>query len=66
MMKELPPDVDYSKLTLAEQRELSWFRSSDGYHTLMISDLAHAKYQELLAKARSSSVPSNRRGFAYD
>lgn len=66
MMKELPPDVDYSKLTLAEQQELSWFRSTDGHHTLMISDLAHARYQELVAKARSSSVPSNRRGFAYD
>ena len=66
MINKFPPDIDYSKLTPTEQRELSWFLSPNGYHTLMISDLAHAKYQELLAKARSSSVPSNRRGFAYD
>lgn len=66
MMNEFPPDIDYSKLTIAEQQELSRFHSPDGYRTLMISDLAHARFQELLAKARSSSVPSNRRGFAYD
>ena len=27
MMNEFPPDIDYSKLTIAEQQELSWFRS---------------------------------------
>ena len=66
MMNEFPPDIDYSKLTIAEQQELSWFRSPNGYRAMMISDGAHARFQELLAKARSSSVPSNRRGFAYD
>ena len=53
-------------LALDEQLMLEWFESPEGHEVLMTSDLAHAKYQELLAKARSSSVPSNRRGFAYD
>ena len=66
MMNEFPPDVDLSKLTRDEQIMLEWFESPKGREALMTSDLAHAKYQELLAKARSSSVPSNRRGFAYD
>ena len=53
-------------LTLDEQLMLEWFESPEGHEVLMTSDLAHAKYQELLAKARSSSVPSNKRGFADD
>lgn len=61
---KLPDDVDYSKLTIKEQQELSWFLSTNGYHTIMVSDGAHARYQELVAKARSRNVPSNRRGFA--
>ena len=63
---KLPDDVDYSKLTIDEQRELSWFLSPEGYKDLMVSDLAYNRYQELVAKSRSSSAPSNRRGFAYD
>lgn len=61
---KLPDDMDYSKLTIEEQQELSWFLSPKGYHTMMVSDGAHDRYQELVAKARSRNVPSNRRGFA--
>ena len=35
---------------------LEWLESSDGREVLMTSDLAHAKYQELLAKARKGNI----------
>lgn len=63
---KLPDDVDCSKLTIDEQLLLSWFLSPKGYHTIMVSDGAHDRYQELVAKARSINVPSNQRGFADD
>ena len=43
-------------LTRDEQIMLEWFESPKGHEALMTSDLAHAKYQELLAKARKSST----------
>ena len=43
-------------LTRDEQIMLEWFESPKGHEALMTSDLAHAKYQELLAKARKSNV----------
>ena len=43
-------------LTRDEQIMLEWFQSPEGHEVLMTSDLAHAKYQELLAKARKSSI----------
>ncbi len=43
-------------LTLEELHMLEWLESSDGREVLMTSDLAHAKYQELLAKARKGNI----------
>lgn len=43
-------------LTLDEQLMLEWFESPKGHEVLMTSDLAHAKYQELLTKARKSNI----------
>ena len=43
-------------LSLEEQLMLEWFESPDGHEVLMTSDLAHAKYQELLAKSRKSNT----------
>ena len=43
-------------LTRDEQIMLEWFESPKGREALMTSDLAHAKYQELSAKARKSST----------
>lgn len=43
-------------LTLEELLMLEWLESSEGREVLMTSDLAHAKYQELLAKTRKSNI----------
>lgn len=43
-------------LTRDEQIMLEWFESPKGREALMTSDLAHAKYQELLAKARKGNI----------